>query len=65
MEREKYDDTIRRDSIGIARAAMNAAAAETLAKPAFTVMPAERLTSTGRAIEIQTTDVAPSPSEPK
>jgi len=64
MKREKYDDTIRTDSQGLARQAMMDAVADMKIKsPA--IVPAERLTSTGRAIETRTTDAAPSPSEPK
>ena len=64
MEREKYDDSIRRDSIGLARGAMNEAASQMTAKP-VSVMPAERVTSTGRTIETPTTDAAKPTVEPK
>lgn len=65
MERQKYDDTIRRDTIALARAAMNEAAADV--KPAISqpLIPAERVTSTGRVIETQTTGAAPSPAQPE
>ena len=57
MEREKYDDTIRRDVLGLARGAMLEAAAQMQATQ-ISVMPSERLTSTGRTIATPTTDAA-------
>lgn len=65
MEREKYDDSIRRDSIGIGRGLLvEDARLSTTFRAAPVVV--ETTTSTGRPIPTQeTTAAAPTPGQPK